>query len=88
MDQHDFFGGSFLYGGKKWGKTYFPVLFEPDFYLLGEKKCRLGKKSQKWGEKRPYFLTKTMACVTLLVALPFTLKSILMQKKNYGNSNI
>jgi hypothetical protein len=29
-----------------------------------------------------------MACVTLLVALPFTLKSILMQKKNYGNSNI
>jgi hypothetical protein len=23
-----------------------------------------------------------------IVALPFTLKSILMQKKNYGNSNI
>jgi len=27
-------------------------------------------------------------CVTLCVALPFTLKSILMQNKNYGYSNI
>ncbi len=27
-------------------------------------------------------------CVTRGVALPFTLKSILRQKKNYGNSNI
>jgi len=29
-----------------------------------------------------------MGCITHTVALPFTLKSILRQKKNYGNSNI
>jgi hypothetical protein len=27
-------------------------------------------------------------CVTYTVALPFTLRRILRQKKNYGNSNI
>jgi hypothetical protein len=30
----------------------------------------------------------TRGCVTLCVALPFTFKSILRQKKNYENSNI
>jgi hypothetical protein len=32
--------------------------------------------------------SKNKGCVSHCVALPVTLKSILMQKKNYGNSNI
>jgi hypothetical protein len=39
-------------------------------------------------EKKSVELNKGRGIFTLTVALPFTLKSILRQKKNYGNSNI
>jgi hypothetical protein len=47
--------------------------------------------SGKWAVKEKkeapqYFANK--GCVTHIVALPFTVKSILRQKKNYENSNI
>jgi hypothetical protein len=44
--------------------------------------------TNKWSlhQESPIFLKKYVTCH--IVALPFTLKSILKQKKNYENSNI
>jgi hypothetical protein len=52
--------------------------------------CKSDHKSQKWCCKSPksgpiYHYQQAVCCTE---ALPFTLKSILRQKKNYGNLNI
>jgi hypothetical protein len=52
----------------------------------------LGKKKKKKKPLEKVHLDENMnqikQGVCHIVALPFTLKSILRQKKNYGNSNI
>ncbi len=58
-----FLGAHFCMGGKTGGKSISSVI-STNFPLVGGKNCQLGKKSQNWGEKNPYFLTKSKGCVT------------------------
>jgi len=51
--------------------------------------CRAKKEwKESWGTKDLTCLKPQKQGVCHIVALPFTLKSILRQKKNYRNSNI
>jgi hypothetical protein len=56
------------------------------FCKVQKKYDKLMQKPHKAQKDKPAHSVKQGVCHT--VALPFTLKSILRQKKNYGNSNI
>jgi hypothetical protein len=64
-------------------KFHFTLCHLDTLEILGATRFKKQKK-KNFVAKIPY--AKQGVCHN--VALPFTLKSILMQKKNYGNSNI